>query len=71
MVDLREIVFANLDCAADNGAFEVGGYLSGAKAEEIADDMVSMASDCEDYQPGELVPFVEEWLRVRKQKWSQ
>jgi hypothetical protein len=60
--DLRQIVFANLNDARANGAFEPNEHLDGATAQEIAEDMVAMAEDCENFRAAELVPFVQEWL---------
>lgn len=66
MVDLREIVFSNLEDARINGAFRVDGSLYGASAEEIADDMVALAADCEDRSAEELLPYIREWLAKPK-----
>jgi hypothetical protein len=62
MTDLRKIVFANLDDARDNGAFEPKGHLDGSTPLEIAEDMVALAEDCENFRAMELVPFIQEWL---------
>jgi hypothetical protein len=52
-----------LRSAEENGYFECGEYLEGATAEEIADDMIAMASDLETYRVEEILPFVTEWLK--------
>jgi hypothetical protein len=67
-MNLRNIVFTNLDHALVNGYFERGEYLDNATAEEVADDMVAMASDCENYTAEQILPHVKEWLEKRPQR---
>jgi hypothetical protein len=62
---LREIVFANLTNASEAGQFEADGYLFDATAQEIADDLVALAADCEDYTSDQLLPYVREWMDQR------
>jgi hypothetical protein len=59
---VREIVFASLTSAAENGYFKSGEYLDGATAEEIADDMLAFAPDCEAFNAEMLLPYIREWL---------
>jgi hypothetical protein len=59
---LREIVFSNLTNASEAGQFEPDGYLYDATAQEIADDMIFHAADCEDYTADMLLPYVREWM---------
>jgi hypothetical protein len=63
--ELREIVFSNLTNASEAGQFEPDGYLFDATAQEIADDLVALAADCEDYTPDQLLPYVREWMDQR------
>lgn len=64
-VDLKQLVFSNLDAAKEGESFEPGGYLDGYTAEDIALDMVIHASDLEDYESEELVEFIKEWMNER------
>lgn len=64
MSDLRTKVFSNLDSAEANGYFDPGEQLDGVTADEIADDMIALAEDCESSTQSELLPFVEEWLAM-------
>jgi hypothetical protein len=63
-LQLRQIVFGNLQSAAEGGQFENDGSLFGATAEEIADDLVALAADCEAYQAADLLPYVREWIDI-------
>jgi hypothetical protein len=62
---IRDIVFSNLNCANENGYFEKDEHLFGATPEDIAEDMISYAADCENYTVEQLLPHVKEWLEVR------
>jgi hypothetical protein len=59
---LREIVFANLAAASENGYFEPGEYCHGMTAEELADDMAMNAPDVENYTAEQLLPYIREWM---------
>jgi hypothetical protein len=64
MIDaLRELVFSNLNSAKEGGYFECGEYLDKATPEEVADDMVALASDLEDYRAEDIISYVREWLK--------
>lgn len=61
-MDLRKIVFENLDAALDNGYFEDPEGLQTFTVLEIANDMLAYAADIEDIDdPQLLVPFIAEW----------
>jgi hypothetical protein len=63
-MQIRQHVFNNLTAAKCGGQFERGGYLFGLTAEEISVDLVMFASDCENYSPNEVIPYIEEWLSI-------
>jgi hypothetical protein len=60
---IRSLVFSNLNSAKEGGYFERGEYLEGATPEEVADDMVALASDLERYLASDILPYVKEWLK--------
>jgi hypothetical protein len=62
---LRRAVFADLDDAAANAAFEPGGYLDGYTPQDIAYDLKMYAADCEHYHETQLLPHVRAWLYHR------
>ena len=64
---LRLAVFADLDSAAANAAFEPGGYLDGYTPQDIAYDLKLYAEDCEYYHESQLLPHVRAWLYVKHQ----
>jgi hypothetical protein len=73
MSELKETVRRNLDAALENGYFNRGEQLSGASAEDIADDMLVYCADLESLNDGELelavadlAPHVKEWLDERQ-----
>jgi hypothetical protein len=66
MTDLRNIVFANLNFAAENGYFEKGEHLDGASPEEITDDMICYADNLVDYTQEQILPHVKEWVELRQ-----
>ena len=58
----KEAIFENLDNCKDNGYFDKGGALYKATPEEIAEDMITCAADCEGYAIEDLTPAIKEWL---------
>ena len=64
--EARERVFGELDAAEFNGYFADGCYLSEATAAEVACDLTCYSSECEDIDPGELVPHVRAWMQRRE-----
>jgi hypothetical protein len=56
---LRDIVFSYLNTRSESG-------LADWTAEELADDAVQYLPALDGQDPADLVPFVEEWLAVRK-----
>lgn len=64
---VRSIVFSDLDNAAENGYFGPGKQCHGMSPDELAYDLVCDASNCENFRPEQLTPYVREWLR--KHKW--
>jgi hypothetical protein len=60
---IRKLVFSNLESAKEGGYFERGEYLDNATPEEVADDMVALASDLERYLAEDILPYVREWLK--------
>jgi hypothetical protein len=63
-LEVRQIVFNNLSSADQNGSFKTDGYLFGYSAEDIADDLIMCASDCEAYTAAMIIPYVKEWLAL-------
>lgn len=57
MTDLRDLVFANLASAVENGH-----DFADWPAEDIAADLVAFAADVEDRDVEELLPHVRAWL---------
>lgn len=62
---LRKIVRRDLECAKDNGYFDLGECLHGASAHDIANDMICYAEHHEGCRPERLVPHIVAWLRMR------
>jgi hypothetical protein len=62
--NIKQIVFDNLDSAKENGAFESGEELDGATAEEIAEDMVVYADDCDEFTTEQVLPHIKEWIKA-------
>jgi hypothetical protein len=60
---IRKLVYSNLESAKEGGYFERGEYLDNATPEEVADDMVALASDLERYLASDILPYVTEWLK--------
>jgi hypothetical protein len=60
--NIRRAVDRNLTDAKDSGHFEVGGYLYGLDASDIADDMKLHCEDAEDLTRDILEPYVQIWL---------
>lgn len=59
---LKVIVFSNLNDALAND-YDVRTWT----AADIAADLVAFAADCEDYDPEELAPHIETWLKEHAQ----
>jgi hypothetical protein len=66
MSNLRQRVFDNLNSALDGAQFEMGGYLHGADADEIALDLIVFAADLDGETDSAVLPFVTEWLAENK-----
>ncbi len=65
---LRKVVYENLNNAKENGYFKPGEQLHGATPEEIANDLLAYAVDCEPIDdPQLLVPYIVEWLKLYPQ----
>jgi hypothetical protein len=58
MSNLRDRVFEALQNAVDNG---YGNFVFVADPDEVAADLCDCCADLEDEDPGNLVPFVQEW----------
>ena len=66
MTSLRDIIFGNLNSALEGGFFDRGEYLDGVSPEELAADMIAHAADVEHCTIEQILPFVKEWLELKK-----
>ena len=66
MTKIEQIVISNLEDAKKNGCWEPDGYLIGYSAEDIAQDMVWFAEDCQDLDPKDILGYIRAWLKKEK-----